>query len=579
MGLRRTLALLLLILGLVALLYATRSEETEPSGLGKSVLENRSLLAADRIAIKPSPDRQRLEIFRADDGYFYVDEPVRDQASRAKLSGIAGSYDSAQIYPYEVEELTDRIWQETGLAEPRGYIEAKYSDGKVIRLDLGLPGPMGDDLFVAKEGKIYRGQLSLESSLQGNPDDFRERVVVRNAMGQLSRLKITRASETGRETLILQRRGDLWELVEPEEMRLDQAVAQSLVALVLGIQADAFVPGVLNDPNGPPREPDVIVEIEGHAGRERLEFIVQNQSSMLGRSVNRDVLFTCDAGTYSRVFKIPLQQLRARWLLPFSIEQLAWIKIDHGLLSGVVCQLERKANAGFRLTQPIKAETNPTPVAELLQALREFFVQSFVEDGAEELSRYGLDKEFLTVQLHDSRLSQTITLHVGRDQDEELTYVRRADEPHVVTIPKVIADRLRWEWVRYLNLLVLDLDDYSMIERVECRRGEAMTAYLREGGEWMREGAEAAIALEEFAEFFDDVLRDLQGIQAFDLVHFGELPEALEIRFMRAGGTVLHSLEIFDLGEGRILARRGTEPAVIELSRRDARDVLSLWPR
>ncbi len=580
MGLKRTLVLFLVILGLVAVLYATGGEEKEPSGLGKPVLENRALLSAKKISIKPSPDHQRLDIFRADDGYFYVDEPVRDQASLAKLSGIAGIYNTALIYlAYEGEQLSDKVWEETGLAPPRGYLEAEFAGDVKIRIDLGLPGPMGDDFFVAKGGKIYRGQRSLESSLQGNPDDYRERLVVRNTAGQVAQVRIERASDTGRESILLRRRGDHWELVEPEKMRLDQTVAQSLLAMVLSLRADSFVEGRQNDGQGPPQEPDVVVEISGQAGDERLEFMVQQQAAMIGRSVNRGILFTCDSGTYSRVFNMPIQQMRAHWLLPFSIDQLGWIKIDHGIEGGAVLHLERQANSGFKMIQPIKSETNATPVAELLQGLRELFVQSFVEDGAEDLARYGLDHGYLTVQLHDSRLGQTTTLHIGADENPELTYLRRADEPHVITVPKIIADRLREEWVNYLDLSVLDLGDHQSIGRVECRRGSKMAVYLREGGGWQREGDPAAASLDDFAELFDDVMRDLRGEEALDLLSAGELPTALELRLMRAGGSVLHSLQLYEMDAGRVLARRAAEPALIELSRRDARDLIGLWPR
>ncbi|MHC5065406.1 MAG: DUF4340 domain-containing protein, partial [Planctomycetota bacterium] len=246
--------------------------------------------------------------------------------------------------------------------------------------------------------------------------------------------------------------------------------------------------------------------------------------------------------------------------------------------AGAVLQLERQSNSGFRMLQPLKAETNATPVAELLQGLRELFVQTFVEDGAVNLAKYGLDAGYVEVQLHDSRLGQTTTLHIGKDESEELTYLRRADEEHVVTVPKVIADRLRQDWVNYLSLSVLELSNYQSIDRVECKRGEAMAVYLREGSGWKREG-EAPIKVEDFAELFEDVLRDLRGTVALDLVAAGEIPEALEIRFMRAGGTVLHSLQVYRIGEGKTYARRGSEPALIQLSRRDARDLISLWPR
>ncbi|MHC5064442.1 MAG: DUF4340 domain-containing protein, partial [Planctomycetota bacterium] len=273
MGLGRTLILVLVILGLVFVLYTTQEEAREPEGLGKPVLENRSLLSAQKISIKPSAEHQRLDIFRAADGYFYIDEPVRDQASLAKLSAIAGVYDSALIYlTYEGEQLTEKIREETGLSSPKGFLEVEFADKTKIRLDLGLPGPMGDDFYVGKADKIYLGQRSLESSLQGNPDDYRERLVIRNTGGQLVQVKIERATETGREVIILRRHGDLWQLIEPEEMRLDQTMAQSLIAMVLGLRADNFVPGMLNPSEGPPRQPDVVVEIEGQAGNERLEF-------------------------------------------------------------------------------------------------------------------------------------------------------------------------------------------------------------------------------------------------------------------------------------------------------------------
>lgn len=585
MGLRRTIIFLAVIIGLLALLYSTEIGTPEAEGLGTSLLENRRLLAADRIIIKPSGDRVQLELFRARDGYFYLEEPVKDLASGSRLTAIAGSYDSARIFViYEGDEVTGKILEETGLGEPQGYLQAHFADGKSIRIEIGLAGAMGNDLYIGKEGKIYRGEISLQTSLEGNPDDYRERILIRNRPSQVRLMKISRNGKSGRETLVLERRADLWVLTEPEQLRLDQRVAKNLFASVMGLRADQFVPGRLNtgslDPGqGPEQEPDVVVEIEGLAGKERLEFFVQGQGALLGRALSRDILFTCDSGTYSNVFSIPIQQIRARWLLPFSIDDVDRIKFDPGLEAGAVWELVRRANAGFRLQQPVEAETNATAVSKLLQVLREFFVQSFVADGSKDLARYGLDHGYLSVQLHDAKMGRTLTLHLGDDQDQDLTYLRRADEPHVVTVSKVVADRLRWHWTEYLSLVALEIKNHLRVERIECSRGQATSVYLRDQGEWRRQGAEAAIAIDRFGEFFDDVLRDLVGRKAIDPASAVALPEALELRLMRAGGQAVDQLLVYDLGEQRVLVRRSETGALIELTRRDARDLLSIWPK
>ena len=79
-------------------------------------------------------------------------------------------------------------------------------------------------------------------------------------------------------------------------------------------------------------------------------------------------------------------------------------------------------------------------------------------------------------------------------------------------------------------------------------------------------------------QLFDDVLRDLVGTKAIDPATVGDLPEPLELRLMRAGGQALDRLSVYDLGEDRALVRRGDTRALIELTRRDARDLLLIWP-
>ena len=96
MGGRAIVTLLILACGLGSVLYFTDREPPVEERVESAALLGRSMRDATRIRWQ-FHERQPVEIGRAPDGRFQIQEPIVDIASAAYLRSIMDAWDSAQM--------------------------------------------------------------------------------------------------------------------------------------------------------------------------------------------------------------------------------------------------------------------------------------------------------------------------------------------------------------------------------------------------------------------------------------------------------------------------------------------------
>lgn len=587
MGWRGNLAAIAVLGGLGYLLWASDPSGAAPDeggALTESVLGGRSVLDATRIVVRPDPEALWIEFERDGAGAWQVVEPIRDLASAAVLDSLRVALDPARLLvAFEAEEVDERLLQETGLDVPRLGVLVEWPDGTVVDLAVGLPSPYGEDLFARRvesgaSGRIYRVHRAVQNALTFHPGEARERLVFRADAGQTQGVRIVRRglrSDGGDDTVALERRGNDWLLLEPAALRVDQGQTATLVQALAGLRVDRFLPGKPSElsPVGPEKPPDVELELVGGFGPESVDlYFINDKSGIVGHARARDLWFSCESRGYHQIVEVPIQAIRAQWLFQASLEDVSLLRIEG--CEGPTFELERQPGGAFRLLRPLSWPADPTAVSELVQGLRSVSVIEFAADGVEDFEPYGLGDGALSLDLQVGARRSSERILFGAATGEGSTFARRADESHVVTVPRAAVDRVRRPFWTYVGRQILRIEDGGRVRRLQRTLPDGTEVLFERGedGRWRREGAGEELPL--VADTFD-LLRDLRAAEV--VVAGGEAESLGTLRIIAVSGQVLGEVGLEAMADGRAACRiAGADAVRFVLSARDSRDVLEL---
>ena len=583
MGFRAILVLLGLLAAVGMALWLSEDRVVEHVSLTDSVLDGRSIVDAHRLVLQRDATSLPIEFERGPDGNWQIVEPIRDLASAAVIEQLRTAFDGAQlVVAYEPDEVDGELLDATGLAEPQSKIRVEWPDGRAVELAIGLPGPFGQDLFARRieagaSARIYRVQVALRNALQLNTDDAREASVFVAQYANLRSLRVDRRLGDGRDVLRVVRRGTGWAMEQPAGLRIDQAQADGFVRALLGLRIDEFLPG-RPEPGLSPIDPeaaaDVTIDVEGTFGAERVRlWFVADGAGIVGHDDRRDLWFSCDAHGYRQLVELPIRQLRAYWLLSDPVDELRTLRVLDRRGGAVAFELQKHDLKGFRLSRPIQRDTDPTAVNELLQGLRSLVAVEFVEGREPDALGLGDDALVLEVEVRPGRPERLL---LGADAGDDTTWLKRADEAQIVTIPRPVAERIRRPWTTYVSKVVLRITTGANLRSMlrTTADGDRIGFARGDDGRWRRGGEGDALPL--VAEVFE-LLRDLRAKEVVPEVAVGEVRSEGSLELVADSGQVVARLGLAADAEGHALISDADAPGVyFVLSARDGRDLLAL---
>lgn len=583
MGAKAMLVLLLVAGALGVTLWLTDERPPVATTAENKVLEGRSLTQATTIRWQFHGDAP-IEVGRTADGRFQLKEPIDDLASAAYLKQIVDTWDSANMRatPLADDEAGRR---QAGLAPPQLTFVAEFPDRKRIEVEVGDEGPLGTTRFLRKDGRIWEGGEALVESMHVGLKDLRERAVFRHAFVQADELRVEQRLPSGRrEALHLRLEDGEWKLIEPVAGRADPVAAQRFVTAVLSLRVDEFPPGIVRYPED---DPAIVLSVHGAYGDETVR-LWEVDGQVYGQLPGRPYTFTSDNRQYSQIFVNAAEQLRARILVPMgesSYEELVDLIVDPGQGRGDRVRLARESQtAGWRVVEPVEFAARATPCNEAAHALTLLVAREFVGDdgGVRPRAndpRYGLGAGRWTVSTRRVREHAAETLWFGTEVEvggEAMVYVCRSDEPdNVALVPKRPWDTLRRPWTEYVDRQVVR--QTAVIERLDLEhRDGRQRRYTLDGEQWVLVGTEGS--RQAVGEFANDVLRDLEGVQAVDMRQgFGDAD--WRIVMLRRNGDQLGLLRVWDRGgDARLICRgSGDAPVGFEVNAFVSEQLRDLW--
>jgi hypothetical protein len=245
-GLRSTIALLVVLIGLGAYIYfVTWKTPAESASKQEKVFAG---VASDKIdEVKVTSEKGDVTSLKKADATWQIVSPVMVKADESEASGIANALGQLEIVRVIDENPTDL--KDYGLAMPRIQVEFKASGDKDYRrLAIGEKSPTGSDLFAKRndDKRVFLVAAYQETTLNKSTFDLREKTLLKFEREKVDGVELT----AGAQTVQLAKDNTEWKIMRPLQARADYGTVEGLIgrlqtAAMKSIVADAASPADL----------------------------------------------------------------------------------------------------------------------------------------------------------------------------------------------------------------------------------------------------------------------------------------------------------------------------------------------
>jgi hypothetical protein len=162
-------------------------------------------------------------------------QPVQAPAETFEVDSLVRGFTDAVTHGQVDTSDTNAL--STGLASPRFRVEL-VTPGKTVKLAVGDKSAVGDSLYVKldDQSKAQIIPADVSAKLENGPASYRKKTLIATTSDQIKQVTITRPDET----LVLEKTGSSWQMVQPQKMAVDDGAASDLLYALTGLQADSF---------------------------------------------------------------------------------------------------------------------------------------------------------------------------------------------------------------------------------------------------------------------------------------------------------------------------------------------------
>jgi len=394
-GLRSTLVLLAILLGLGAYIYFVESDRptSEEAATAKdSVFE----LEAEQIEGLRVTASGETSVLEKQDGAWRLLEPVDAGVAEMEVDAIANALASLQIERVLEEQPTDVT--PFGLSEPRIDIGFRQAGEETMRhLRLGDKTATGGDLYaqISDDPRVFLIAGYLEGTFDRSPFELRDKSILEFDRDAVERVEVVRGAETLRAT----KRDDRWLLEAPARGRADSPAFESLLTRLQTVQMKSIVAegGAPIDLAALGLDPSPTrVTVGAGSTHASLAFgTTSDAGDRYARDEARGVVFTVDPSLFDDVSK-PANDYRRKDMFDFRSWNATTLAVTR---DGVTRRFEKRTaedgqSAGWHGVEPASDldEGRMQTFLTKLSGLR-------AEDFAETRAGTGLDTPALTVDV------------------------------------------------------------------------------------------------------------------------------------------------------------------------------------
>jgi hypothetical protein len=394
-GLRSTIALFLVLIGLGAYIYfvTSRTDGTDTatkrdpvfSGVESDKLEEVKVKSAtgDVTTVRKSADKWQIV------------EPVTAPAADSEVMSLTSALGQLEIVRVVDEKPADL--KEYGLAAPRIEVDFKSADGKPSgRLLVGDKSPTGAGLYAKRndEPRVFLIQDYQEGPLNKSTFDLRDKTVISIERDKIDGLEVN----AGGKPIQFAKDGSDWKITAPLAARADFSAVDGIVSRVQGAQMKSIV----TDQATPAElkkygleKPAVTVTVNQGSARAVLAIGGPSGDDLYARDMSKPVVVTVEKSLSEDLKKTADDYRRkdAFEFRAFNATRAEFTRGDQTVAFERVKGEGENATDSWKRVSPSAADADKAKVEALLAGLADIRAVSFTDS----IAKTGLDKPAMTV--------------------------------------------------------------------------------------------------------------------------------------------------------------------------------------
>jgi hypothetical protein len=292
-GLKSTIALLAVLIGLVAYIYFVDSKK--PASDAPETKAKAFTVDADQIEeiqIKPaSGDPSRVQ---KTNGTWQLVEPEKADADQGQVSNAATSLSTLEINRVVDDNPGDL--SQYGLNPPKSDIAFRVKGQKDMHhLLLGEKTTTGGDLYAKTpdQKRVFLIAAYLENTFERTPFDLRDKTALKFDQSKADGIEIVHTGTTA-----LGKTGSDWTLTKPFKARADFASAEAVLTSLSSLQMQKIVENDAKDLGKYGLDkPDATITVNAGSTRASLAMGKKEGDSVYARDLSRPIVFTIPATT------------------------------------------------------------------------------------------------------------------------------------------------------------------------------------------------------------------------------------------------------------------------------------------
>ena len=292
-GLKSTIALLVVLIGLVAYIYFVDSKK--PASDAPETKAKAFTVDADQIEeihIKPaSGEAARVE---KTNGTWQLVEPEKAEADQGQVSNAASSLATLEVNRVVDENPGDLA--QYGLNPPKSDIEFRVKGQKdTHHLLLGEKTATGGDIYAKTpdQKRVFLIAAYLENTFVRTPFDLRDKAALKFDQSKADGIEIVHGGTTA-----LAKSGTDWKLTKPYMARADFAGAEAVLTSLSSLQMQKIVENDAKDLGKYGLDkPDATITVNAGSTRASLAIGKKEGESFYARDLSRPLVFTIPAMT------------------------------------------------------------------------------------------------------------------------------------------------------------------------------------------------------------------------------------------------------------------------------------------
>ena len=427
-GMKSTLALLLVLVGLGAYIYFYGDKTSSDADVQKLFPG----VVSDNIeTLTVKNDAGETTSLKKQDGKWTMTAPFQTRASDMDASGIANALAGLDVTRVVEENPTDV--KDYGLDTPSIEIAFTSNEGKPSgKLLIGSKTATGGSLYARKDGEtrvVLIGEYN-SSTFNKSTFDLRDKAIVSFDRTKVDGVDVVQPAGS----FELAKKDGTWSLAKPMVARADATAADGLVTAMESLQMKSIVA-----PSATPEElskygldkPSSVVNL--HLGAERTSVAVgasAGDDTVYAKDVAKPDIFTIQLPAADDLRK-KLEDYRAKDLFDMRAFTANRIELTR---NGKTAAFEKVKGTGenaadvWKKVSPVAADADKEKFPAFVAALADIRAMSFTDSKA----RTGLDAPAATivVKFDDGKKEERVLLA----KSGSTAYATRSDDPSVATI-------------------------------------------------------------------------------------------------------------------------------------------------